>query len=603
MKMTSSVENLRKPQLPSIDVIVKPEDSGKFGVRNNVILEKGVVVTQEKMIAWEDNLRKKFEYYTTYPDLFVDEILTPIDSNFSLLFSQRIFLRAMMRFSSVHLTAARGFSKTFLSVLALMLKCIFQPRSQIAITAPSKTQAADIGRQKMKELLERFPLLKKELIGEGTFGKDYAVLTFRNGSRLEITAALATTRGRRYSALLCDELRDQDGDMVNSVLLPTLVISRRTLRGDLNPYEKHQSQIFTTSASGKSSYNYEKLLEIFEMSIIKPEDYIVFGIDYRVPVKEGLIDFNYIQQMKLAPTFNENDFAREFLSIYTSESQDSWFNFNQLNRHRRIVNAEWAAKNVNRGEQFYLLSVDVGRLHDQTVCTVFRVNTGSGSYKSTIVNIITLGRTPETRPFSIQVRDLKKIISAFNPKEIVVDINGLGIAIADEIIRPHWDEQNAYLEPLGFFNSEDYRKIQPYDAPQIVYGMKATAPLNSQMYGNAYARINAGQVDFLIKEQEARRKLLATKKGQRMSTENKVQRLMPYEMTTKLFEEMGNLRLKRTGSGLDIVLEQINTRFPKDKFSSMIMGLWRIKELEEQSIKHARKYSRGPRKLTFFTGG
>ena len=229
MKM---IESEKKLQLPSIDVIVKPEDSNKFGIRDGVILEKGVVVTQEKMIAWEENLRNKFEYYTAYPDRFVDEVLTPVDSNFNLLFSQRIFLRAMMRFNSVHLTAARGFSKTFLSVLALMLKCIFQPRSQIAITAPSKTQAADIGRQKMKELLERFPLLKKELIGEGTFGKDYAVLNFRNGSRLEITAALETTRGRRYSALLCDELRDQDGDMVNSVLLPTRVIARRTVRGE-----------------------------------------------------------------------------------------------------------------------------------------------------------------------------------------------------------------------------------------------------------------------------------------------------------------------------------------------------------------------------------
>lgn len=54
-------------------------------------------------------------------------------------------------------------------------------------------------------------------------------------------------------------------------------------------------------------------------------------------------------------------------------------------------------------------------------------------------------------------------------------------------------------------------------------------------------------------------------------------------MTTKLFEEMANLRLKRTGAGLDIVLEQINSRFPKDKYSAFAYGLWRIKEIEEES--------------------
>ena len=59
---------------------------------------------------------------------------------------------------------------------------------------------------------------------------------------------------------------------------------------------------------------------------------------------------------------------------------------------------------------------------------------------------------------------------------------------------------------------------------------------------------------------------------------------MPHELTTKLFEEMANLRLRRT-SGLDIALEQINSRFPKDKYSAFAYGQWRIKELEEEYYK------------------
>jgi hypothetical protein len=68
-----------------------------------------------------------------------------------------------------------------------------------------------------------------------------------------------------------------------------------------------------------------------------------------------------------------------------------------------------------------------------------------------------------------------------------------------------------------------------------------------------------------------------------MSIEKKVTRILPHEMTTKLFEEMSNLRLKRTGVSTDIVLEQINPRYPKDKYSSFAYGLWRIKELEEEA--------------------
>ena len=75
-------------------------------------------------------------------------------------------------------------------------------------------------------------------------------------------------------------------------------------------------------------------------------------------------------------------------------------------------------------------------------------------------------------------------------------------------------------------------------------------------------------------------------------------------MTTKLFEEMANLRLKRTG-GLDIVLEQINSRFPKDKYSSFAYGQWRIKELEEDYYKKKKRRQNldNKRKLVFYSGG
>ena len=87
-----------------------------------------------------------------------------------------------------------------------------------------------------------------------------------------------------------------------------------------------------------------------------------------------------------------------------------------------------------------------------------------------------------------------------------------------------------------------------------------------------------------------------------MKTEDRIKRLMPHELTTKLFEEMSNLRLRK--SGLDIVLEQINARFPKDKYSALAYGLWRIKELEEESYQRKRRRAGlSGRRLFFFTGG
>lgn len=89
-----------------------------------------------------------------------------------------------------------------------------------------------------------------------------------------------------------------------------------------------------------------------------------------------------------------------------------------------------------------------------------------------------------------------------------------------------------------------------------------------------------------------------------MSFEQRTRRLLPHEMTTKLFEEAANLRLRRAGNATDIVLEPINTRFPDDKYYSFAYGLWRIKELEEKETKkRVRNPSGQKRKLFFFTGG
>ena len=127
------------------------------------------------------------------------------------------------------------------------------------------------------------------------------------------------------------------------------------------------------------------------------------------------------------------------------------------------------------------------------------------------------------------------------------------VGLADEMIRVQLDANGKEMPAYAFFNNDDYKKIQPKDAPQILYSLKANGPLNSKIHGNAYSRINGGMVRFLISEQDARAALLATKLGQKMSTEDRIRRLMPHELTTKLFNEMANLRLRKTG--LDIVLE------------------------------------------------
>ena len=597
--MMSEVIGLIKRDLENLNAQVQ-----KF--YKEVEIEKGSILTEDYLIQHESLFQKYANFFTAYPDIFID-LITPEDSNFSLFFFQRIFLRACMRYRYHYCTACRAFSKTFISILALYLECMFRPGAKLFICAPGKNQSAKIAKDKIYEIWDKLPFLKKEIVGEGNFGKDYVTLTFRNGSIFDVVGALDSERGGRRSGGLIDEVRDHDGEILNSVVLPLMNVSRRMPNGETNENEPNQQQLYMTSAGVKSSYAYEKLIDCFTMSIINPKKAFVWGCDYRVPVLHGLLEKQFIQELKMSPTYQEEVFAREYLSVWSGGSEESWFNFDKLQKYRKIKNPEKHAKFRAGSEQFYLLSVDVGRLHDQTVCCVFRVNIINEKYYSTLVNIFVLGRQAETKTFVQQAVDLKCIIRDFQPREVVIDTNGLGIGLADEMIRTHYDFEGNLLPSYGFFNDSDYKKIQPKDSINILYSMKANGPLNSKIHGNAYSRINGGLVRFLIKEQEAKNALLATKKGQKMSIEDKIKRLMPHEMTTKLFEEMANLRLKRTGTGLDIILEQINPRFPKDKYSAFAYGQYRIKEIEEEASKRNRRRfgsSNGKkRSLVFYSSG
>lgn len=429
-------------------------------------------------------------------------------------------------------------------------------------------------------------------------------LKFRNGSQFDVVGALDSQRGGRRHGGLIDEIRDHEEQPINEIVLPLMNVSRRLPDNTVNEKEPNQQVISMTSAGVKTSFAYDRLIDTFENSIIDPEHNFCFGCDYRVPVLHGLLDRTFINKLKMSPSYNEESFAREYMSIWSGSSEEAWFNYDKLQKYRKIKNPETHSIFRPNANQFYLLSVDVGRIHDQTVVCVFRVNVSNmGKYAATLVNLIILGRDANAKTFARQAIDLKRIIRDFNPREVVIDTNGLGVGLGDEMIRPQYDEYGEYYPAYGFHNDDEYRKTQPKDAPLILYSLKANGPLKSKIHGNTYSRLSGGLVRFLIKEQEAKNALLSTKMGQKMSVEQRVKRLMPHEMTTKLFEEMANLRLKRTGASLDIVLEPINARFPDDKYMSFAYGLWRVKELEEEQSRRQRRRGSSSRRLVFFTGG
>lgn len=242
---------------------------------------------------------------------------------------------------------------------------------------------------------------------------------------MDIMSPINSTRGNRATAGILDEYRDHSADDINEIILPLLNVDRPMINQDKNPYEPQQVQMWISSASDRNTFCYDKTIELLETAIINPNSCFVWGFDYRIPLKTGLLSKDYLNEMKMASTFSESGFAKEYMSRFVGSSNEAWFDYDKIEAHRKLVNPE-THEIVREGiESFYIISVDVAHENCQTVATILKVYPKTEQYTCNLVNIYVLGKTNKDKVFTIQVLELKKIIKQFNPREVVIDINGL----------------------------------------------------------------------------------------------------------------------------------------------------------------------------------
>lgn len=380
-------------------------------------------------------------------------------------------------------------------------------------------------------------------------------------------------------------------------------VSRKTKMGDLNPYEPHQVQLWMSSASDKNTYCYDKAIEMMELAIINPKKAFIFGCSYQVPMMCGLLPKDFLNEIKTSQTFSESSFAKEYMSRFVGSSSEAWFDFDKFLKHRCLVNPETHESIRDGSEAFYIFGVDIARVGCQTVCVVLKVYPNGDNWHCSLVNLYVLGITSEQKTFDVQVIELKRLIQKFNPREVVIDINGIGQPFGDDMVKETWDDEHSVMLPAyGFQNYDDLFTHQPKDCQKILYGIKANAQLNSEMHSDLYSKVYSGCIDFLISEQDAKLKLNSTRKGQRLRPEQKNARLLPHELTSILIREIMNLRQKPTGISNQIAVEQINKRMGKDKFSALEMAVYRVVQMETDYLSHRRNRGLG-RKLSFWRKG
>ncbi len=556
---------------------------------------KKIGISEDRLRAIIPEARQYIAFWREYPDMFIDFMAGPDGGpqHFKLYFYQRIFLRAAMRHKYIYAVFPRAYSKSFLSMMVLMCRAILYPRCKLFITSGGKEQAAGIVKEKVQEICTLIPAFQKEIDwrrGQTLEGKDYVKYVFKNGSYFDNIAARESSRGKRRHGGLIEECVGVDGDILSQVIIPTMNISRMCMDGTTQPDETlNKSQIYITTAGYKNTFPYDKLIQLLVWEIVKPQQSIIMGGTYRIPVLMKLLDANFIKDLKMDGTFNESSFDREYESKWSGTVEDAFFNAEIFDRNRILNQPEYEASGRNSKLASYVLAVDVGRKGCDSVICVFKVTPQSqgGSIKS-LVNLYTLS----DEHFEDQTIKLKKLYYKYNADRIVIDGNGLGIGLIDYMVKTQIDPETSEIFPdFGVVNDDDlfYKKYKtPNTVLDAMYIIKANAPLNTEAHAIAKSQLASGKVKFLIDERVAKNKLLAKKKGQTMTPEQRAEELKPFTLTSILKEEMMNLREET--EGVNIILKQANKSIRKDKFSAFEYGLYYLK-LEEDKKKKRKKFN------------
>ena len=562
---------------------------------------KKLGISEERLDPLKPILRQYIAYWREYPDMFIDFLQTGEngtipENGLHFYYYQRVFLRAAMRYKYVYMVFPRAYSKSFLSVLTLMIRCILYPRAKLFVASGGKEQSAGIIKEKVDELCALVPALDRELDrrpGQTRQSKDYCIFKFKNGSYFDNLSATEKSRGKRRHGGLLEECVGIDGKILNEVLIPIMNVSRLCMDGTMQPNETlNKSQIYVTTAGWKGTFAYDKLIYTLVGMITQPDKYFIMGGTWRIPVLMKLLDRTFLQDLKRDGTYNEASFEREYESKWSGTAENAFFNGETFSKHRILKQPEYEYSGRSSFQSYYVLSVDVGRKGcDSVICVWKVVPQSAGPAIKSLVNIYTMS----DEHFQNQAIKLKRLYYKYKARRLVIDANGLGIGLVDYMVKSQNDDETGeHFPDFGVYGgtqedaAEEYKKYKTTETEEdAMYLIKANAPINSEAHANFQTQLNAGKIKLLIDEKEAKIKLLDTAAGKKMTPEKRAEYLKPFTLTSILREEMLNLR--EENEGINIILKQANKGIRKDKFSAAEYGLYYIK-IEEDSKKKKKKF-------------
>ena len=474
-----------------------------------------------------------------YPDLLLD-LMKPETGGINLHLDQRIFLRCDVRFMSMYGVFSRGYGKTFDEVLSMVVVAMLFPNIELALSAQTKENAADLLKAKWNEISKLYPLLKNELQDDPKFSKGNAFIEFKNGSTIDAIANAQSTKGQRRRRLKIKESALLNNVLFQDALEPVVEVPRLTV-GKLaivDPMELNQQIHFFTTAGFRGSDEYQRSITMIDdMENLKGK--IVLGSNWQLPCWYGR-GSNKSKILSKKKNSSVVAFAQNYEQEWVGCSDGALVNINRLMNCRTLTEAVIESKNET--DEYYL-GVDVARSqktsNNQSSVVVGKVRRSADKSRIVSIDVVNIIKIPNILNFTAQAIKVKQIFKKYNAKAVVVDGNGLGAGLIDELLKESFDPITE--ESIGCWDTmNDDNTPEIPNSPKVLYNLKAQS-CQSEIVTIFIDMVDSGKLKLLEKRQDC--------DFEDSEWDKFDDNVRPFMETDAFIEEAANLKMKHLNNG------------------------------------------------------
>lgn len=534
-------------------------------------------------------------FYRCHPHRFAKEYLGMT----WMTRAQQILINLILRFTYAMIIASRGFGKSMIVAAAICVKCILYPGLQVVIVAGNRGQSINVINKIIEEFMPASENLRNE-IGSYKSTPAEAYIHFKNGSIVKVVTARESARSARAHWIINDEFVQIKKSVIDGVIRKFKAGQRRPGFYDLPEYKNYPKEpnceTYISSAYYKYHYSWAKFKAFFK-SMAKGESYVCVGFPYQLPVSEGYYPPEQIREEMQEDDFDSIRWSMEMGSEFFGEASNAFYSYTDMEVNRtmglpiyppsfyQILGDPKLKYKPKENGEIRLIGMDIatqgGSKNDNTCYSVISlIPNRNMQYNRSLIymEVKNGGHTHD------QALRLRQLYDDFEADFVVIDTNGVGIAVYDALVREQVDEERSkvYRAWNCVNDSKMEERCKDPDAPKIIYSIKATVQFNSEAAVALRDCLRRGKISLLVNEQDAMDLLMSNKFFNKLSPEDQTMFQLPYYNTTMFINETINLSYELV-NGKIRVSEPAGMR--KDRYSSVSYANYISSELEREILR------------------